>query len=139
TRARGPPPARGGWPPKPSGVDLPPVGPPVVSRERGLLAKAVTTRDVLSGGRAILGIGAAWNEDESRGLGLPFPPTAERFERLEEALQICLQMWRGEQDPYVGRHYQLDRTLNSPQPLTRPPPPPLNLRPRPESPTPRSP
>ena len=64
----------------------------VVYREPGLLAKAVTTLDVLSGGRAGLGIGAAWNEEESRGFGLPFPPTAERFERLEEALQICLQM-----------------------------------------------
>ena len=68
----------------------------VVYREPGLLAKAVTTLDVLSGGRAMLGIGAAWNEEESRGLGLPFPPTAERFERLEETLQICLQMWADE-------------------------------------------
>ncbi|MDN8893980.1 LLM class flavin-dependent oxidoreductase, partial [Staphylococcus aureus] len=65
----------------------------VVYRDPGLLAKAVTTLDVLSGGRAWLGIGAAWNEEEARGLGLSFPPTAERFERLEEALQICLQMW----------------------------------------------
>ena len=92
----------------------------VVYREPGLLAKAVTTLDVLSGGRAWLGIGAAWNEDESRGLGLPFPPTAERFERLEEALQICLQMWSDNDGPYTGKHYQLERTLNSPQPLTRP-------------------
>ncbi|HEX9033190.1 MAG TPA: LLM class F420-dependent oxidoreductase [Streptosporangiaceae bacterium] len=95
----------------------------VVYREPGLLAKCVTTLDVLSGGRAWLGIGAAWNEDESRGLGLPFPPTAERFERLEEALQICLQMWSGEESAYDGRHYQLRRTLNSPQPLSRPHPP----------------
>jgi alkanesulfonate monooxygenase len=95
----------------------------VVYREPGMLAKCVTTLDVISGGRAWLGIGAAWNEAEARGLGLPFPPTAERFERLEEALQICLQMWSGDEDPYVGRHYQLDRTLNSPQPLTRPHPP----------------
>jgi alkanesulfonate monooxygenase len=95
----------------------------VVYREPGLLAKAVTTLDVLSGGRAWLGIGAAWNEDESRGLGLPFPPTAERFERLEEALQICLQMWSDNDGPYTGKHYQLERTLNSPQPLTRPHPP----------------
>jgi alkanesulfonate monooxygenase SsuD/methylene tetrahydromethanopterin reductase-like flavin-dependent oxidoreductase (luciferase family) len=78
---------------------------------------------VLSGGRAWLGIGAAWNEEESRGLGLPFPPTAERFERLEEALQICLQMWSDSNKPYQGRHYRLDRTLNSPQPPTRPHPP----------------
>ena len=89
----------------------------------GLLAKTVTTLDVLSGGRAMLGIGAAWNEEEARGLGLFFPPTAERFERLEEALQICLQMWSGNDGPYDGRHYQLDRTLNSPQSLTPPHPP----------------
>ncbi|HLN17484.1 MAG TPA: LLM class flavin-dependent oxidoreductase, partial [Acidimicrobiales bacterium] len=84
---------------------------------------AVSTLDVLSGGRAMLGIGAAWNEPEARGLGLPFPPTAERFERLEEALQICLQMWSGDDGPYRGKHYQLERTLNSPQPLSRPHPP----------------
>ena len=95
----------------------------VVYREPGLLAKCVTTLDVISGGRAWLGIGAAWNEDESHGLGLPFPPTAERFERLEEALQICLQMWSEDESPYSGKHYQLERTLNSPQPLTRPHPP----------------
>jgi F420-dependent oxidoreductase-like protein len=95
----------------------------VVYREPGLLAKAMTTLDVLSGGRSILGIGAAWNEDEARGLGLPFPPTAERFERLEEALQICLQMWSDNDGPYVGKHYRLERTLNSPQPLSRPHPP----------------
>jgi F420-dependent oxidoreductase-like protein len=95
----------------------------VVYREPGLLAKAVTTLDVLSGGRAILGIGAAWNAEESHGLGLPFPPTAERFERLEEALQICQQMWSDSDAPYTGQHYQLARTLNSPQPLSRPYPP----------------
>ena len=95
----------------------------VVYRAPGLLAKAVTTLDVLSGGRAWLGIGAAWNEAESRGLGLDFPPTAERFERLEEALQICLQMWSGDEEPYSGKHYQLERTLNSPQSLVRPHPP----------------
>jgi alkanesulfonate monooxygenase len=95
----------------------------VVYREPGLLAKAVTTLDVLSEGRAMLGIGAAWNEEESRGLGLPFPRTAERFERLEEALQICLQMWSDSEDAYEGRHYRLDRTLNVPQSLRRPHPP----------------
>jgi alkanesulfonate monooxygenase len=95
----------------------------VVYREPGLLAKAVTTLDVLSGGRAWLGIGAAWNEAESRGLGLPFPPTGERFERLEEALQICLQMWSTDDSPYSGTHYRLERTLNSPQALSRPHPP----------------
>lgn len=94
----------------------------VVYREPGLLAKSVTTLDVLSGGRAGLGIGAAWNEEEARGLGLPFPPLAERFERLEETLQICLQMWSGEQKAYEGAHYRLERTLNSPQNLSRPHP-----------------
>ncbi|HWG74527.1 MAG TPA: LLM class F420-dependent oxidoreductase [Acidimicrobiales bacterium] len=95
----------------------------VVYRAPGLLAKAVTTLDVLSGGRAWLGIGAAWNEPEARGLGLAFPPTAERFERLEEALQICLQMWSDDDGPFSGKHYQLERTLNSPQSRTRPHPP----------------
>jgi len=95
----------------------------VVYREPGMLAKLVSTLDVLSGGRAWLGIGAAWNEAEARGLGLPFPPTAERFERLEETLQICLQMWSEDDGPYEGRHYQLARTLNSPQSLRRPHPP----------------
>jgi F420-dependent oxidoreductase-like protein len=94
-----------------------------VYRHPGILAKIVTTLDVLSGGRAWLGIGAAWNEEESRGLGIPFPPVAERFERLEETLQICLQMWRGDDSPYHGAHYQLGRPLNSPQALTRPHPP----------------
>src|SRR6266700_312692 len=95
----------------------------VVYREPGLLAKALTTLDVLSGGRAILGIGAAWNEDESRGLGLFFPPTAERFERLEEAIQICKQMWSDNDGPFEGKHYHLARTLNSPQALRKPRPP----------------
>jgi len=95
----------------------------VTYRDPGLVAKMVTTLDVLSGGRAMFGIGAAWNEEESRGLGLFFPPTAERFERLEEALQICLQMWSDDEGPYSGKHYQLERTLNVPQPLTRPHPP----------------
>jgi F420-dependent oxidoreductase-like protein len=94
-----------------------------VYRPPGILAKIVTTLDVLSGGRAWLGIGAAWNEEESRGLGIGFPPVAERFERLEETLQICLQMWRGDQAPYHGKHYQLERPLNSPQALSRPHPP----------------
>jgi len=93
----------------------------VIYRHPGILAKTITTLDVLSGGRAWLGIGAAWNEEESRGLGIPFPPVAERFERLEETLQICQQMWRGDESPYRGKHYQLDRPLNSPQALRRPP------------------
>jgi F420-dependent oxidoreductase-like protein len=95
----------------------------VVYRDPGLLAKAVTTLDVLSGGRAILGIGAAWNAEESAGLGLFFPPLAERFERLEEAILICKQMWSGSEGPFEGRHYHLARTLNSPQALSRPHPP----------------
>jgi F420-dependent oxidoreductase-like protein len=95
----------------------------VVYREPGMLAKLVSTLDVLSGGRAWLGIGAAWNEAEARGLGLPFPPTAERFERLEEALEICLQMWSDDDGPYHGKHYSLERTLNVPQPLSKPHPP----------------
>ena len=95
----------------------------VTYRDPGLLAKAVTTLDVLSGGRAMLGLGAAWNEEESRGLGLFFPPTAERFERLEETLQICMQMWSGSDAPYDGQHYHLGRTLNVPQALSRPRPP----------------
>jgi F420-dependent oxidoreductase-like protein len=92
-------------------------------RTPGLLAKIVSTLDVLSGGRAWLGIGAAWNEDEARGLGLFFPPLTERYERLEEILQICLQMWSDDDGPYNGQHYNLARTLNSPQTITRPHPP----------------
>ena len=95
----------------------------VVYRPPGLLVKQVTTLDVLSRGRAIFGIGAAWNDEEARGLGLPFAPIAERFERLEETLQIAEQMWSGSEEPYEGRHYQLERTLNVPQPLRRPRPP----------------
>jgi alkanesulfonate monooxygenase len=94
-----------------------------VYREPGLLAKEVTTLDVLSKGRAWLGIGAAWNEEECVGLGLPFPSTAERFERLEETLQICLQMWGDSDEPYTGKHYRLGSTLNSPQSVQRPHPP----------------
>jgi F420-dependent oxidoreductase-like protein len=92
-------------------------------RHPGLLVKAVTTLDVLSGGRAWLGIGAAWNQHEHRGLGVPFPFTGERFERLEETLQIAHQMWRDDDQPYEGRHFRLERPLNRPQPLTRPHPP----------------
>ena len=88
-----------------------------------MLVKAVTTLDVLSGGRAYFGIGAAWNDQESHGLGVPFPPLKERFERLEEALQIALQMFAGDETPYNGKYSQLERPLNSPQPLSRPHPP----------------
>jgi F420-dependent oxidoreductase-like protein len=94
----------------------------VIYREPGLLAKQISTLDVLSGGRAGLGIGAAWNAEESQGLGFAFPPTAERFERLEEAIQICLQMWSDSEGPFDGKHYHLGRTLNSPQSLQRPHP-----------------
>jgi F420-dependent oxidoreductase-like protein len=94
----------------------------VVYREPGLLAKCVTTLDVLSGGRAGLGIGAAWNAEEAEGLGLPFPSTRERFERLEETVRICEQMWSDDDGPFVGEHYRLGRTLNSPQSLSRPRP-----------------
>jgi F420-dependent oxidoreductase-like protein len=95
----------------------------VIYRHPGLLVKTVTTLDVLSGGRAYLGIGAAWNEQEARGLGVPFPPLKERFERLEEALQIAHQMWAGSRVPFSGRHYQLGDPLNSPPALSRPHPP----------------
>lgn len=94
-----------------------------VYRHPGVLAKTVTTLDVLSGGRAWLGIGAAWNEEESVALGIPFPPVAERFERLEETLRICLQMWAGDETPFDGEHFSLTRPLNVPQSLTRPHPP----------------
>ncbi|MEV6281257.1 LLM class F420-dependent oxidoreductase [Kribbella sp. NPDC051770] len=92
-------------------------------RQPGLLAKAVTTLDVLSGGRAILGLGAGWNEEESRGLGFPFPPLAERFERLEETVKIVLQMWSDDEGGFEGKHYQATRLLNSPQALSKPHPP----------------
>jgi F420-dependent oxidoreductase-like protein len=88
-------------------------------RHPGLLAKFATTLDVLSGGRAWLGIGAGWNQEESRGLGVPFPPLAERFARLEETLQILRQMFDGDARPYQGRYYQLDRPLNVPAPPGR--------------------
>ena len=95
----------------------------VTYRHPGLLVKTVTTLDVLSGGRAWLGVGAAWNEQEHRGLGVPFPPVAERFERLEETLQIALRMWSGDERPYAGAHYRLERPLNSPPATAKPHPP----------------
>jgi len=91
----------------------------------GLWAKAATTLDVLSGGRAYLGIGAAWNEEESHGLGFPMPPLGQRFEMLEECLQICHEMWKGErgsQAAFEGKHYRATRLLNSPQALSKPHP-----------------
>ena len=95
----------------------------VTYRHPGILIKTATTLDVLSHGRAYLGIGAAWNEEEHRGLGVPFPPLAERFERLEETLQIAHQMWAGNDAPYEGKHYQLARPLNSPHAVQKPHPP----------------
>jgi F420-dependent oxidoreductase-like protein len=89
----------------------------------GLWVKAATTLDVLSGGRAWLGIGAAWNEVESRALGFPFPPLGERFEMLEETLQIAHAMWQGErgtEGSFEGRHFQARRLMNSPQSTSRP-------------------
>ncbi|HEY5700038.1 MAG TPA: LLM class F420-dependent oxidoreductase [Acidimicrobiales bacterium] len=94
----------------------------VTYRHPGLLAKTVTTLDVLSGGRAQLGLGAAWYEREHLGLGVPFPPLAERFERLEETLQICLQMWSDDNGPFDGKHYQLAETICSPPPVSAPHP-----------------
>lgn len=95
----------------------------VTPRHPGVLVKSVTTLDVLSGGRAWLGIGAAWNEQESRGLGIPFPPLAERFERLEETLRIAHHMWSADESPFEGAHYRLERPLNSPNALRQPHPP----------------
>jgi F420-dependent oxidoreductase-like protein len=92
-------------------------------RQPGLWVKAATTLDVLSGGRAWLGIGAAWNEDESRSLGFPFPPLGQRFELLEETLQIAHEMWQGERGTeaeFHGRHVHATRLLNSPQSISRP-------------------
>jgi F420-dependent oxidoreductase-like protein len=96
---------------------------PVSYRFPAAVVKAVTTLDVLSGGRAWFGIGAGYSEDEARGMGLPFPPVAERFERLEEALRIAFQMWSGDDSPFAGTHYQLERPLNNPPSVRRPHPP----------------
>ncbi len=95
----------------------------VTYRHPAILAKQVTTLDVLSGGRAWLGIGAAWFDREHDGLGVPFPPLSERFERLEEAVQIAMQMWSDDNGPYDGKHYTLKETICVPQPLSRPRPP----------------
>jgi F420-dependent oxidoreductase-like protein len=95
----------------------------VTYRHPGLLVKSVSTLDVLSGGRAYLGIGAAWFDREHHGLGVPFPALGERFERLEGTLQIAKQMWSPDTSPYEGHHYRLAETLNVPQPLSQPHPP----------------
>lgn len=94
----------------------------VMYRYPALLAKIVTTLDVLSAGRAQLGIGASWYEREQLALGVPVVPMAERFERLEETIQVCLQMWSDNNGPYKGRHYELAETLGVPAPLSRPRP-----------------
>ena len=95
----------------------------VTYRYPGVLAKTVTTLDVLSQGRAMLGIGAAWYDREHAGLGIPYPPLGQRFEMLEETLQICEQMWSENNGPFEGKHYQLAETLYAPQPIQRPRPP----------------
>jgi F420-dependent oxidoreductase-like protein len=102
------------------------LGPMVASavyRPPALLVKAATTLDVLAGGRTYLGLGAAWYEREAHGLGLPFPPRAERFERLEETLRIALAMWAGDPKPIDGRHYRLAEPISRPAPLAAPHPP----------------
>ncbi|TQS44497.1 LLM class F420-dependent oxidoreductase [Cryptosporangium phraense] len=95
----------------------------VTYRHPGLLAKTVATLDVLSEGRAMFGIGAAWYEKEHRSLGVPFPPLAERFERLEETLRISRQMFSDDDGPFEGTHYQLESTLCEPRPIQQPGPP----------------
>lgn len=92
----------------------------VIYRNPSLLIKAITTLDVLSKGRAILGIGAAWNEEESRALGFPFPPLKDRFEQLEETLKIAIQMFSNDSSPIKGKHFQLEEPINHPSPMTKP-------------------
>src|SRR3981081_339167 len=93
----------------------------VTYRYPGVLAKAVTTLDVLSQGRSMLGLGAAWYDREHAALGIPYPPVSQRFEMLEETLQVCQQMWSDNDGPYTGKHYQLAETICKPQPIRRPP------------------
>jgi F420-dependent oxidoreductase-like protein len=93
----------------------------VTFRPPALLVKAVTSLDVLSGGRALFGIGAGYEAAEAAAMGLPLPPIRERFERLEETLRIALQLWAGDDSPFVGQHYRLDAPAHSPAPLSRPP------------------
>jgi F420-dependent oxidoreductase-like protein len=104
-----------------STIALAPLVTGVTYRHPGVLAKTATTVDVLSGGRLVFGIGAAWYEREHKGLGIPYPPVRERFEMLEETLQICLQMWSADDGPYDGKHYRLAETICEPQPDRRPP------------------
>jgi F420-dependent oxidoreductase-like protein len=102
---------------------LAPVVAGVHFREPAVLANAITSLDVLSGGRAVLGVGVGWDADESAGMGIAFPPVAERFERLEETIRICLRLWEGGTEPFEGTHYRLPKPLLVPRPLTRPHPP----------------
>jgi F420-dependent oxidoreductase-like protein len=95
----------------------------VTFRPPALLAKAVTTLDALSDGRALFGIGAGYQGDEAAAMGLPLPPVPERFDRLEQALQIVLRMWSGDTSPYRSEHFTLDAPVGSPAPVTRPHPP----------------
>jgi F420-dependent oxidoreductase-like protein len=95
----------------------------VTHRHPSVLVKTATTLDVLSGGRTYFGVGAAWSEEEHRALGIPFPPLSERFERLEETVQIAVRMWAGDERPYRGKHYHLERPVNSPPALQKPHPP----------------
>ena len=94
-----------------------------IYRFPGVLAKTVTTLDVLSGGRAMLGIGAGWNEEEARGLGIPFPKVADRFDWLEDTLRLCIAMWKGDEARVEGKMFVAERPINSPQSITRPHPP----------------
>ena len=93
----------------------------VTYRHPGVLAKTMTTLDVLRGGRSMFGIGAAWYDREHHALGIPYPPLKDRFEMLEETLQICQQMWSDDDGPYEGKHYRLAETICQPQPIRRPP------------------
>jgi F420-dependent oxidoreductase-like protein len=102
-------------------IALAPLVTGVTYRHPGLLAKTATTVDVLSGGRLVFGIGAAWYEREHLALGVPYPSVRERFEMLEETLQICQQMWSDDDGPYEGKHYRLAETICEPQPVRRPP------------------
>jgi F420-dependent oxidoreductase-like protein len=95
----------------------------VTFRPPAVLIKAVTTLDVLSGGRAWLGVGAGYNEEEARAMELPLPPTAERFERLEDTLRLARQMWQGDSAPFHGRRHHLEQPFGNPPPLTQPHPP----------------
>lgn len=94
----------------------------VIYRHPSVLLKMVNTLDILSGGRAYLGIGAAWYEDEAKGYGIPYPPTAERFEQLEDNLQLAHALWAGEETAFTGKHFAAPAITNNPRPLSTPHP-----------------